>query len=82
MVLSTIINVNFRLKFLYKKRDLLYYHTKKSFAIANAQFDYASNVWFYYTTQPLNNELQFTQNKLFIFVLNLDARVYIGREQF
>ena len=82
--MSVIKKVNSRLGFLYRKRDFLNYHTRKLLvmAIAQCHFDYASVIWFYSTSQFLRNKLQVTQNKLIRFVLNLDTRAHIGREQF
>ena len=84
MAMAVIQKVNSRLKFMYRKRDFLNFHAKKLLimAIAQCHFDYASVVWFYSTTQTIRNNLQVTQNKLIRFVLNLDSRAHIGKEQF
>jgi len=84
MAMSVIKKVNSRLKFLYRKRDFLTFHTKKLLvmAIAQCHFDYASNVWFHSVTSSLRSKLQVTQNKVIRFVLDLDTRAHIGKEQF
>ena len=84
MALSVIQKVNSRLKFLYRKKEFLTAHTKKLLvmAIAQCHMDYASTIWFHSITQALRNKLQVTQNKLIRFVLNLDSRAHVGKEQF
>ena len=84
MARSIIKKANSRLKFLYRKKQFLTFHTKKLLAMSLIQchFDYASPVWFYGLTKDLKNKLQVTQNKLIRFVLNLDPRSHIGNETF
>lgn len=84
MVMSIIQKVNGRLKFLYRKREYLSFHTKKMLimAIIQCHLDYASPVWYYSLTQSLRNKLQVTQNKMVRFVMNLDARSHIGKDEF
>ena len=84
MARSIIKKSNSRLKFLYRKREFLNYHTKRLLAMSLVQchFDYVSPVWFYSLTQDLKNKLQVTQNRLIRFVLDLDPMSHIGRDQF
>jgi len=84
MARSVIKKANSRLKFLYRKKQFLTYHTKKLLAMSLIQchFDYASPVWFYGLTKDLKSKLQVTQNKLIRFVLNLEPRSNIGNEDF
>jgi hypothetical protein len=84
MARSIIKKSNSRLKFLYRKREFLNYHTKRLLAMSLVQchFDYVSPVWFYSLTQDLKNKLQVTQNRLIRFVLDLDPRSHISRDHF
>ena len=84
MARSIIKKSNSRLKFLYRKREFLNYHTNRLLAMSLVQchFDYASSVWFYSLTQDLKNKLQVTQNRLIRFVLDLNPRSHISKDQF
>jgi len=84
MARSVIKKTNSRLKFLYRKKHVLAYHTEKHLAMSLIQchFDYASPVWFYGLTKDLKSKLQVSQNKLITFVLNLEPRSHIGNDAF
>jgi hypothetical protein len=84
MASSIIKKANARLKFLYRKRDYLTFHTKKLLVMALIQcpFDYACCFWFPGVTTYWKDKLQVTQNKLIRFVLNLGYRSHIDNEHF
>ena len=84
MARSVIKKANGRLKFLYRKGKFLTRYTRKRLvsSLIQCHFDYASAAWYNGLSQELKNKLQVTQNKLIRFVLNLDSRSHIGREQF
>jgi len=84
MASSVVKKANTRLKFLYRKRDFLSFHTKKLLVMALIQchFDYACCFWYHGITKFWKDKLQVTQNKLIRFVLNLGHMSHIGIEQF
>jgi hypothetical protein len=84
MASSIFKKANARLKFLYRKRDYLAFHTKKLLVMALIQchLDYACCFWFLGVTKYLKDKLQVTQNKLIRFVLNLGYRSHIDNAHF
>ena len=84
MARSVIKKANGKLKFLYRKSQFLTRFTRKRLvsSLIQCHFDYASAAWYNGLTQELKYKLQVTQNKLIRFVLGLDSRSHIGREQF
>ena len=84
MARSIIKKANDRLKFLYRKSSFLTQYTKRLLinSLIQCHFDYASSAWFNGLTQELKNKLQVTQNKLVRFVLNLNPRSHVGRDEF
>jgi len=76
--------VNSRLKFLYRKRNFLNELTKKLLvsSLIQCHFDYAWSFWFHCLTNKLEkNKLQVTQNNMIRFVLSLEQRSHISKNQ-
>ena len=73
-----------RILFLYRQANFLDSKRKKMVASALIQchFDYTSSSWFSSLTQKTKNKLQITQNKMIRYILDLQPRDHIGKEQF
>ena len=84
MASSVISKANARLKFLYRKKAYLTYHTKRLLVLALIQchFDYACSFWYHGLTKFWKDKLQVTQNKLVRFVLDLDHRAHLEQSHF
>ena len=84
MAASVIQKANARLKFLYRKRNVLNLTTKKLLVMSLIQchFDYACSFWYPGLSKVLKNKLQVTQNKIIRFVLNMDSRAHVCSEVF
>ena len=81
---SVINKANSRLKFLYRKSKFLTMHTRKLLVMSLIQchFDYACSSWYPGLTMLLKKKLQIIQNKMIRFVLKMDNRSHIGKEQY
>ena len=84
MVKLIIQKANARLKFLFRKPDILNLHSKKLLVMSLIQchFDYACSFWYPGLSKLLRNWLQVTQNKMIRFVLRLGPRSHIGSDEF
>jgi hypothetical protein len=81
---SLIDKVNSRLKFLYRNKRFLSMHTKKLLvsSLIQCHYDYACAMWYPGLSKYLKDRLQTCQNKVIRFVLNMDNRSHVGKEQF
>ena len=84
MVTSFIKKANARLKFLFRKKNLLSFYTKRVLinTLIQCHFDYACTVWYFGLSKNLKDRLQTTQNKLVRFALNLDQRFHLDTDHF
>ena len=81
---SLIGKINSRLKFLYRNKKYLSMHNKKLLvsSLIQCHYDYACSFWYPGLTQHLKTRLQTCQNKVIRFILNMDVRSHVGKEQF
>ena len=83
MALRVINKVNSKLKFLYRKNNLLSPALRRLLcnALIQPHFDYACSAWYPNLNKALKNKLQTAQNKCIRFCLLLDKRKHIGLEE-
>ena len=76
--LKVLYQINSRLKFLYRKQNVLNVLLKRLLCnpLIQPHFDYASQIWDPNLTKALSKKIQCTQNKCVRFCLNLDNRAH------
>ena len=84
MAIKVLKKINSRLKFLYRKQDVLNASLKRLLcnALIQPHFDYACQAWYPNLTKALSNKLQCAQNKCIRFCLNLDNRAHLDKTAF
>ena len=76
--------VNSRLRFLYRKQNILNAPLRRLLcnALIQPQFDYACQIWFPNLTKALSNKIKCAQNKCIRFCLNLNNRAPLDKKEF
>jgi len=71
---------NGKLKFMYRQKRVLNYHSRKtlSTALIQGHVDYGSVSWFYSLSKKLQHKLQVVQNKMVRFILDKGPMEHIG----
>ena len=84
MAIKVLNKINSRLRFLYRKKDILNKPLRRILcnALIQPHFDYASQTWLPNLTKALSNKIQCAQNKCIRFCLQLDSRAHIDKEEF
>ena len=84
MVLSVIMNINNKLKFLYRKNRFLTPTLRRLLCntLIQPHFDYAYSAWYPNLTKKLKNKIQTSQNKFIRFCPHLDKLTHITHEEF
>ena len=84
MALQVIKKINDRLKFLYRKKDLLSLPLRRILcnAIIQPHFDYACSSWYTNLKQKFKKKLQVCQNKCIRFCLQKGNMFHIGFKEF
>ena len=73
-----------RLSFLYRQGHFLNQRTRQTLctALIQCHFDYCCSSWFSSLSAKWKHKLQVMQNKIIRFILKLEPRSHIGREEF
>ena len=84
VALRVIEKINSRLKFLYRKNEILDVTLRRLLcnALIQPHFDYACTARFPDLSKKLKDKLQVTQNKCIRFCLKLQSREHISNEHF
>jgi len=84
MAQSLLKKANTRLKFVYRNKQYLTQHTKTLLVMSFMQchYEYACSIWYKGLNKVLKNKLQTTQNKLILFVLDLESRAHFSKDHF
>ena len=84
MAVKVLKKVNSRLRFLYRKHNVLNAPLRRLLcnALIQPHFDYASQSWFPNLSKALSNKIQCAQNKCIRFCLNLGNRAHLGKKEF
>ena len=84
MALHVINKINSKIKFLYRKNNLLSPALRRLLcnALIQPHFDYAVSAWYPNLNKALKNKLQTAQNKCIRFCLLLGNRKHIGLSEF
>ena len=84
MAIKVLNKVNSRLRFLYRKKDLLNTSLRRTLcnALIQPHFDYASQTWLPNITKALANKIQCAQNKCIRFSLLLENRSHLDKNKF
>ena len=83
MAVKVLKKVNSRLRFLYRKQNVLNAPLRRLLcnALIQPHFDYASQSWFPNLSKALSNKIQCAQNKCIRFCLNLGNRANLGKKR-
>ena len=84
MALKVLDKINSRLRFLYRKQNILNRHMRRLLcnALIQPHFDYGSQAWLPNLTKELSNKLQCAQNKCIRFCLELNNRAHLDKKEF
>ena len=84
MAISVLNKANSRLRFLYRKQNLLNAPLRRLLcnALIQPHFDYACTAWYPNLSKALSNKLQCAQNKCIRFCLYLDNRAHLDNNEF
>ena len=84
MAIKVLNKINSKLKFLYRKQNVLNVSLRRLScnALIQLHFDYACQAWYPNLTQALSNKIQCAQNKCIRFCLNLENRAHLGKDEF
>ena len=84
MAIKVLKKINSRLKFLYRKQDVLNASLKRLLcnALIQPHFDYARQAWYPNLTKTLSRKLQCAQNKCIRFCLDLESRAHLDNRTF
>ena len=84
MALHVLNKLNTRLKFLYRKNELLSKPMRRLLcnALIQSHFDYACSAWYINLNKSFKTKLQVMQNKCIRFCLKLGKRTHIGAKEF
>ena len=84
MAVNVLNKVNSRLRFLYRKQNVLNAPLRRLLcnALIQPHFDYACQTWFPNLTKALSNKIQCAQNKCIRFCLNLNNRAHLDKKEF
>ena len=84
MAIKVLDKVNGRLRFLYRKQNLLSAPLKRLLcnALIQPHFDYACQTWFPGLRKALSKKIQCAQNKCLRFCLNLGNRAHLDKKEF
>ena len=84
MAVKVLNKINSRLRFLYRKQNVLNVPLRRLLcnALIQPHFDYASQAWYPNLTKTLSVKIQRAQNKCIRFCLNLDNRAHLGKKEF
>ena len=84
MAIKVLQKINSRLRFLYRKKDLLNKGLRRILcnALIQPHFDYASQTWLPNLTKALSNKIQCAQNKCIRFSLQLENRAHLDKKEF
>ena len=76
--------VNSKLKFLYRKQNVLNKGLRRLLcnALIQPHFDYACQAWFPNLTKSLSTKIQSAQNKCIRYCLNLNNQKHLGKKEF
>ena len=84
MAIKVLNKINSRLRFLYRKQNILDKPMRRllSNALIQPHFDYASQTWLPNLTKALSSKVQCAQNKCIRFCLQLGNRTHLNSEEF
>ena len=84
MAIKVLNKINSRLRFLYRKQNVLNNHLRRLLcnAIIQPHFDYASQTWYPNLTKALSSKIQCAQNKCIRFCLRLQNRTHLDKKEF
>ena len=84
MAIKVLNKINSRLRFLYRKQNILNGSLRRLLcnALIQPHFDYASQAWYPNLNKTLSIKMQRAQNKCIRFCLNLDNRAHLDKKEF
>ena len=84
MAIKVLNKINSRLRFLYRKQNILNGSLRRLLcnALIQPHFDYASQAWYPNLNKTLSTKMQRAQNKCIRFCLNLDNRAHLDKKEF